>query len=249
MASSIEDVEELILQLYQPGAAEQVGKTQQALQKLQRSPEGWQLAHGLLSGSDQRVRFFAALTFIVKLNTDAKSLSEEDAQALLQTLINWLIQCIRTSEGPLVVRKLCSTFVAYFFQFSASWTRCIKHLVYCLCANEALPYETLENAPGTAVLVQNLSAPAAVAVFWIAATLAEEVGKTDANSMKQYKFHRCVVPNVDDITPLISRYIASPGSSTDSKVSQEAMKCYQAWVSYSHRALSTMKLFWSLYET
>jgi hypothetical protein len=114
-----------------------------------------------------------------------KSLGEEDAQALLQTLISWLIRCMEISEGALVVRKLCSTLVAYFLQFSTSWERCIKHLMYCLCTNEALPYNSLDDAPDTATLIQNLSDAKAVAIFWIATTLVEEVGKTDSNSMKQ----------------------------------------------------------------
>jgi hypothetical protein len=141
------------------------------------------------------------------------------------------------SEGALVVRKLCSTLVAYFMQFSASWESCIKHLMYCLCTNEAHPYISLAEAPETAILVQNLSDAKAVAVFWVAATLVEEVGKTDSNSMKQHKFHRQVVPNVDDIVPLIRKYIDNnPTESAYGKVKEEAMKSFQAWVSYSHRA-------------
>jgi hypothetical protein len=141
------------------------------------------------------------------------------------------------SEGALVVRKLCSTLVAYFMKFSASWERCVKHLMYCLCTNEARPYSSLAEAPETAVLVQNLTDAKAVAVFWVAATLVEEVGKTDSNSMKQHKFHRQVVPNVDDIVPLIRKYIDNnPTESAYGKVKEEAMKCFQAWVSYSHRA-------------
>jgi hypothetical protein len=62
---------QLIIQLYEPGAPDKVAKIQETLQKIQRSPEGWQLATSLLNHKDQRVRFFAALTFIVKLNTDA----------------------------------------------------------------------------------------------------------------------------------------------------------------------------------
>jgi len=62
---------QLILQLYHPGAPEKVARTQETLQKLQRSPEGWQLANSLLANENEQVRFFGALTFIVKLNTDA----------------------------------------------------------------------------------------------------------------------------------------------------------------------------------
>jgi hypothetical protein len=112
-------------------------------------------------------------------------LNDEDAQALLQTLISWLIQCMATSEGPLVLRKLCSTLVAYFMQFSTSWSRCIKHIMYCICTSQAHPYSSLEEAPDTTILVQNISEDQAVAIFWFAATLVEEVGKTDSNSMKQ----------------------------------------------------------------
>ena len=125
------------------------------------------------------------LNFSFYLKDIRKSLGEEDAQVLLQTLITWLIRCMETSESALVIRKLCSTFVAYFMQFSTSWERCIKHLMYCLCTNEAVPYTSLDAAPETAVLIQNLSDDKAVAMFWIASTLVEEIGKTDSNSMKQ----------------------------------------------------------------
>jgi hypothetical protein len=141
------------------------------------------------------------------------------------------------SEGALVVRKLCSTLVAYFMQFSTSWERCLKHLMYSLCNNEARPYTSLDEAPETEILRHSLSDAKAVAVFWVATTLVEEVGKTDSNSMKQHKFHRQVVPNVDDIVPLISKYINNNATETaHGTVKQEAMKCFQAWVSYSHRA-------------
>ena len=67
---NVADEPQLVLQLYQPGAAERVAKTQETLQKLQRSPEGWQLANSLLENKAESVRFFGALTYIVKLNTD-----------------------------------------------------------------------------------------------------------------------------------------------------------------------------------
>lgn len=64
-------MQKLVLQLYQSGAPEKVAGIQETLQKLQRSSEGWQLAHSLLGSKEESVRFFGALTFIVKLNTDA----------------------------------------------------------------------------------------------------------------------------------------------------------------------------------
>lgn len=62
---------QLILELYQPGHPERIAKIQQALQTLQRSVEGWQLANSLLQSTDEKVQFFGALTFTVKLNTDS----------------------------------------------------------------------------------------------------------------------------------------------------------------------------------
>ncbi len=90
------------------------------------------------------------------------------------------------SEGALVVRKLCSTLVVYFIQFSTSWADCVKHIMYCMCANEAIPYDQLSAAPETPVLVQSISNERAMAVFWFAATLVDEVGKMDSNNMKQF---------------------------------------------------------------
>ncbi|CAG8971937.1 hypothetical protein HYALB_00003272 [Hymenoscyphus albidus] len=185
LPTSMEEVVSLILQLYQPGSPEKVAKTQEILQQLQRSSHGWQLANNLANHESEQVRFFAALTFIVKLNTDSKSLGEQDAQALLQTLINWLIRCIENAEGPLVTRKLCSTLVAYFFQFPAAWKNCVKHLLYCVCMKTAVPYESLSEAPDTEALVREIPDSKAIAIFWFASTLVEEVGKTDSNSMKQ----------------------------------------------------------------
>jgi len=62
---------QLILQLYRPGAPANVARTQEALQSLQRSSQGWQIANSFINHQNEQVRFFAALTFIVKLNTDA----------------------------------------------------------------------------------------------------------------------------------------------------------------------------------
>jgi hypothetical protein len=90
------------------------------------------------------------------------------------------------SEGGLVVKKLCSTLVAYFIQFSTSWVDCVKHIMYCMCVNEALPYDQLSAAPEISILVQNISYEEAVAVFWFASTLVDEVVKMDSNNMKQF---------------------------------------------------------------
>lgn len=42
----------------------------------------------------------------------------------------------------------------------------------------------------------------------------------------RHKFHLSVVPNVDDIVPLMSKYIND--GSAEMKTRQEAMRCFQA---------------------
>jgi hypothetical protein len=113
-----------------------------------------------------------------------KSLSEDDAQALLQNLIGWLIRCLESGEGGLVLRKLASTLVTYFLQFSASWEQCIAHLVYCLCLGRPVAYGDLATAD-TTTLSQSISNEKATIVLLFATILVEEVGKTDRNAMKQ----------------------------------------------------------------
>jgi hypothetical protein len=60
----------LISQLYNPSGAapEHLKLVQERLQELQRLPQGWQLAQGLLDDPDSNTRFFGALTFTVKIN-------------------------------------------------------------------------------------------------------------------------------------------------------------------------------------
>lgn len=41
------------------------------LTRVQLSPEGWQVANSLLENPSEKIKFFGALTFTVKLNTDS----------------------------------------------------------------------------------------------------------------------------------------------------------------------------------
>ena len=61
---------QLVHRLYQPGLPQEITKIQDTLQKLQRSQQGWQFADALLRSQDEKVRFFGALTFTIKINQD-----------------------------------------------------------------------------------------------------------------------------------------------------------------------------------
>ena len=180
---SLAEVESLVQQLYLPGSPQDITKIQQALQQIQRSHEGWQLADALLQSRDDKVRFFGALTFSIKINKDWNSLGDDNAPVLLDRLLSWLVRLVAGGEGPLVTRKLCSTLVAYFMQPSVSWDRCIRHLLYCFYANIGVP-NTLDRYPPTTELISGLSQEQLITTVWFVTSLIEEVGKTSSDSIQ-----------------------------------------------------------------
>ena len=67
---SLNEVESLIRQLYCPTDASLVLGVERQLQSLQKSQQGWQLADALMHSKDEQIKFFGALTFTIKINTD-----------------------------------------------------------------------------------------------------------------------------------------------------------------------------------
>lgn len=59
-----------MLALYEPSPPEVISQVQDALHRVQKSPSGWLIARDLLSHGDDKVKFFGALTIIIKLNTE-----------------------------------------------------------------------------------------------------------------------------------------------------------------------------------
>lgn len=117
------------------------------------------------------------------------SLSPDDAESILQTLVGFLVEFLASGEGALVIRKLCSTLVAFFLQFSTQWTHCIKHLTYCLHRNQAILYsKSVDEIPEPSIMLQNMANNKVIAILWFSGGLVEEVGKMDSNSMKQFSF-------------------------------------------------------------
>ncbi|KZF19191.1 ARM repeat-containing protein [Xylona heveae TC161] len=231
--TSMLEVEELVKRLYLPGSPALIVQIQETLQKLQRSPEGWILADKLLESNDEKVRFFGALTFTVKLNADWDSLSEHDVQPLLARLISWLVRLVSRNESALVVRKLCSTLVAFFLRPSVSWTRCLRHLVCSISAGDAILEDALDQYPPTPELLQRLSLQQIVAILWFSSTLAEEAGKVNIGGQQQHSLHQNLTPSIEDVVVLLGYAIAP---TADITLKQEGVKCLQSWLYFAHRA-------------
>ena len=67
---NVAEVEQLVQRLYKPGPATLVSQINDQLLQVQLSQDGWKLADELMASNDANVRFFAALTFTIKLNND-----------------------------------------------------------------------------------------------------------------------------------------------------------------------------------
>ena len=177
---TLADLERLVQSLYKPGA--DVARINAILTSYQRSPQGWQYADKLLESKEETARFFGALTFTVKINTDWNTLSAEDAATLLDRLLTWLIRLVLAGEGPLVIRKLCSSLVAYFLRPSISWDRCLRHLLCCLVAEGVVNHEDLPRYGPSIWLMAALNDIQLKTLLWLSTSLVEEVGKTNSNS-------------------------------------------------------------------
>jgi hypothetical protein len=175
---------QLIRALYQPNPPETISKIQEVLHRLQRSPEGWQLAQSLIAHREDEIRFYAALTVIIKLNRDSAGLGEDDARGLLESIIGWTIQSLVDGAANFVTKKLCSALVTYFVHFSHLWPNCVRHFIYCLDLGRGAPVESLDDALQTDVLVGKLDRRKLNVAIWFATTLVEEVGKTDMTAPK-----------------------------------------------------------------
>ncbi|KAK4190430.1 putative importin [Podospora australis] len=242
LPTSLDEVEQLIRALYQPNTPETISKIQEVLQRLQRSPEGWQLAQSLIAHREDNIRFYAALTLIVKLNRDSASLSEDDASGLLESIIGWTIQALVDGAGAFVVKKLCSALITYFVQFSHIWPNCLRHFIYCLDLGRGSRAEALDDALTSEILVQNLDSQKLKVAIWFTTSLVEEVGKTDMNSAKYIDVHTRLAKNGHDVACLLARGFAPASDNAGIQTQAETISCYQAWILYAQRATSNTDL-------
>lgn len=197
---------QLVQQLYLPGSPQNVSGLENVLQRMQRSPQGWRLAEALLQSGDSQVRFFGALTFMIKIKLDwqvvscyweireadcayRETLGSEDVTLLLNRLLLWVVRLVNAAEGALVLRKMCASLVTYFLRPSVSWQHCVRHLLCCFRANGAVAQQSLSENPPTDELVRQLSQLQLLTGLWFCVGLVEEVGKMDDASIETYGFH------------------------------------------------------------
>ncbi|EWC45619.1 hypothetical protein DRE_05180 [Drechslerella stenobrocha 248] len=249
---TMQEVEGLINTLYSPSTTpHDVQAINRVLQRLQRSPEGWLLATSLSSSANEHVQFFAASTWMVKLNTDWQGLSEQDALGLLDSLITWLIRVVSAGFKPFIWRKICVTLVNYYIRFSNLWQHCVRHLVCRFSGlTTGVQQDALHTLPPTETLLAQLSNVSKTVIVGFTRTLIEEVGRIDSKNSKGYHYHEGMNLNTPDAASVVMKVLTEPGSPlnhlTVEQVTlvEEALKCYQAWATYSTReAGQALQLF------
>ncbi|OTB08480.1 hypothetical protein M426DRAFT_317105 [Hypoxylon sp. CI-4A] len=228
---TLPEVEHFVQELYKPNTPQTISRIQEILQTLQKSPGGWQLADGLLGRPDDNVKFFGALTFTVKLNTE--SLSDENAISVLDKLISFLITSLKDGSSSLVVRKLCSTLVTYFIHYSHTWSRCVRHLAHCLDSRAFVPVDDIDGTSGLEVAVQSLDMESFIALNWFTQFLANETEKIDSKSTKYIPFYERFWDNVSDVVVFLANGIKP---TTDGPIRPEdSIACLQAWIQCAQR--------------
>ncbi|KAI0526345.1 armadillo-type protein [Xylaria bambusicola] len=231
--TTLPEVEHLINELYKPNPPETISQIQETLQRLQKSPQGWQLAQSLLARLGDNIKFFGALTIIVKLNTER--LSDDDALSVLQNLITWLIHSLGDGSGPIVIRKLCSALVTYYIHYSHTWSNCIRHLIHSLDRNAVTSIEEIGDSVPLEQIIAQLDTQKFLAASWFATALAEETEKVDTKSTKYIGLHERVLDNANDVASLMASALAPSDGVSNISSQREALICLQAWFLYAQR--------------
>ena len=100
--------------------------------------------------------------------------------------MEWLIRLVNTGETRLVIRKLCSSLIAYYLRPAGIWKDCIRHIVLSFNEGRVVPSNTLTQGSNIGPVAAKLSPRCQLAILWFAGGLVEVVGKTDTASIQTY---------------------------------------------------------------
>ncbi|KAH7349545.1 armadillo-type protein [Plectosphaerella cucumerina] len=224
----------LILALYEPSQPEAVKQIQETLHHVQKSPAAWGVARDLFGYEDDKVRFFAALTIIVKLNTESETLQQGDALELLANLLGWLRTSLVNGAGTMVVRKLTSALVTFFLHFPSLWRHCVQDLCAALSPGNTRP--PVQGSTGLDRLGV-LDSHRLRVILWFSSALVEEVGKIDSNTDTHTGIYEATITNLPDASKIMSHCLALRDGPDENirLLREDCIKCYQAWIWFAQR--------------
>ncbi|TID19500.1 ARM repeat-containing protein [Venturia nashicola] len=242
--SSLEEVEQLVLRLYSPGGAQHIQQVERQLRDLQHSPEGWKIADFLLHRSTSQVRYFGALTFQINLNTKGATLDDEGLASLGTRLVQGIITELNRGEGPLVLRKLCSTFAVYCVLDRPDHAKfCVKQLVLSLL--QGTPVSDADTQSSTyllSTLASNLNNDQILACLIFLSSLKEESSAKIAGYTAQTtaRIIDRMDSNLHDAIAIFSECFSIAGQQrlgqegTSTRI--QAFATYSDWVFFAQKA-------------
>ncbi|GAB0135516.1 hypothetical protein EsDP_00003851 [Epichloe bromicola] len=232
---SLDRVEFLILSLYGSRSPEKIATDQALLANFQSSPEAWILAHELLQRPDEKVRFFGALTIIIKLNRESTSLSEENAKELLVHLITWYLESFELSNNALVPRKLSSALATYFIHFHKLWPNYVRHLVACSVSHHFHNPFNLDSSDEISNLLVNVEKDNLKAVLWVITSVMEDVTKIDLNAINNFGLYEAIVHQASDVANILFECLTHRHLSA---IGDDTIRCLQAWLLFAQKISS-----------
>ncbi|KAF2858181.1 ARM repeat-containing protein [Piedraia hortae CBS 480.64] len=228
---SMADVESLVQRLYQPGDPQLISRIDEQLKQIQLSPEGWQVGDALLGSSDSHVRFYAALTFTVKLNKDGAFLDADTAQSIQNRLISWLVRLSRQGENPLVLRKLCSTLTTYFVRTPVLWKRPLLHVAAALQSGTAMAEGDLSPSIDFLSIIRQLPLTDVATLLEFSGTMATEVGRVENCTPAHVHLHGQMEVIVKDASVLMAH--AFTGHDSSDSIKTDALRAFVNWIDYA----------------
>ncbi|RDA83248.1 hypothetical protein CP532_4161 [Ophiocordyceps camponoti-leonardi (nom. inval.)] len=226
-----------------------------SLSCFQCSPQAWAMIQDLLERPDENVKFFGALTVIIKLNRESATLSKDDATELLVRLIGWYIRSLMQADSQLVLRKLSSAIATYFIHFHYLWPHYIRHLVVCLASARSMSPKATQDASDTIEFLNRLCAKGLQAVVWVLTSVMEDVSRIDLAAGDKYVstighksddtprsetsnipgrcLYNAVLHNVPDAVALMTQCLTSGPSAPPTFV--DSIRCIQSWVSFTQK--------------
>ncbi|OKL64202.1 hypothetical protein UA08_00277 [Talaromyces atroroseus] len=229
----LQQAQNLVVQLNRPHGISpgDLQLIQESLQQIQRLPQGWEVARGLLDNADPDTRFFGALTFIVKINQSWSDLSDESVQQLKAHLISRFVALVDAQERPHVIRKLASVLVAVFFN-DESWSRPLRDIAASFHSNGREAYSGIDFE-GTVLPALNEVQITGLLSFSV--TVAEEAVKN--SSLVRESGDHPVTDSISDafclcdyVLGVLLNQLSVGGDISDTKAGSDALDSCRAWL-------------------
>ncbi|KAF2094014.1 hypothetical protein NA57DRAFT_47577, partial [Rhizodiscina lignyota] len=162
---------QLVKRLYQPGNPALLTSIEKHLQWWQRSKDGWPMANTMLQTADPNVRFFGALTYVVKLNMEGSKINHQGMQTLSQQLVAWAARLCEDKKS--ICQKLSTALAICYLQPEASADDCLGILATALHTGKIVDSLSAEALSVDAVL-PNLKPAQLLMLVRFCRALAEE---------------------------------------------------------------------------